>query len=181
MLRGIALLGILFINIPYMAAPVAQFSADVRAIGWTLPDRIAWSVNYLVWSGTMRCVLQFLFGAGMMILTARAMEHDAPVAVADLYYRRNLWLLALGVVNAVVLFWPGDILHIYALAALFIFPFRRLGPKLLLTLVTGWPLRFALGIPDYGLTAYLKLTELVHNVHRALAPQTAGAPVAGPV
>src|SRR3546814_13192814 len=83
MLRGIALLGILFINIPYMAAPVAQFSADVRAIGWTLPDRIAWSVNYLVWSGTMRCVLQFLFGAGMMILTARAMEPDGPVAVAD--------------------------------------------------------------------------------------------------
>src|SRR3546814_7637405 len=85
MLRGIALLGILFINMPYMAAPVAQFSADVRAIGWTLPDRIAWSVNYLVWSGTMRCVLQFLFGAGMMILTARAMEPDGPVAVADLY------------------------------------------------------------------------------------------------
>src|SRR3546814_19284688 len=65
----------------------------------------------------------------MMILTARAMEPDGPVAVADLYYRRNLWLLAFGVVNAVVLFWPGDILHIYALAALFIFPFRRLGPK----------------------------------------------------
>src|SRR3546814_11192826 len=106
MLRGIALLGILFINIPYMAAPVAQFSADVRAIGWTLPDRIAWSVNYLVWSGTMRCVLQFLFGAGMMILTARAMEPDGPVAVADLYYRRNLWLLWFGVVNAVVVFGP---------------------------------------------------------------------------
>src|SRR3546814_17931983 len=45
MLRGIALLGILFINIPYMAAPVAQFSADVRAIGWTLPARIAWRVR----------------------------------------------------------------------------------------------------------------------------------------
>ena len=128
-LRGIALLGILFINIPYMAAPVAQFSADVRAIGWTLPDRIAWGASYLVWSGTMRCVLQFLFGAGMMILTAKAMEPNGPVAVADLYYRRNLWLLAFGCADAVLLFWPGDILHIYAIAALFLFPFRRLGPS----------------------------------------------------
>src|SRR3546814_5867113 len=67
MLRGIALLGILFINIPYMAEPVAQISADVRAIGWTLPDRIARSVKHLVWTGTMRCVLKLLFGEGMRI------------------------------------------------------------------------------------------------------------------
>ncbi|HVJ00068.1 MAG TPA: DUF418 domain-containing protein [Sphingomonas sp.] len=177
MLRGIALLGILFINIPYMAAPVAQFSADVRAIGWTLPDRIAWSANYLVWSGTMRCVLQFLFGAGMMILTAKAMEPDGPVAVADLYYRRNLWLLAFGCADAVLLFWPGDILHIYALAALFIFPFRRLGPKLLLTLGLGWSLMFALGIPDYGLREYVTRTELVHQVSDAVANERMGLPL----
>src|SRR3546814_18676037 len=105
----------------------------------------------------------------MMILTARAMEPDGPVAVADLYYRRNLWLLAFGVVNAVVLFWPGDILHIYALAALFIFPFRRLGPKLLLTLGPGWSVLFALGIPDYGVREYVTRTELVHKVNRAVA------------
>src|SRR3546814_16577730 len=93
MLRGIALLGILFINIPYMAAPVAQLSADVRANGWTLPDRIAWSVNYPVWSGTMRCVLQFMLGAGMMILTARVIEPAGPVAAHDITYRTNLWRL----------------------------------------------------------------------------------------
>ena len=177
MLRGIALLGILFINIPYMAAPVAEFSADVRAIGWTLPDRIAWSANYLVWSGTMRCVLQFLFGAGMMILTAKAMEPDGPVGVADLYYRRNLWLLAFGVADAVLLFWPGDIVHIYALAALFIFPFRRLGPKLLLMLGLGWSVLFAVGIPDYGLREYVTRTELVHDVRNAVADEQAGLPL----
>ena len=71
-LRGMAILGILFINVPYMAAPVAQFSSDIRAIGWTPADQIAWAATYLLFSGTQRCVLQFLFGAGMMVQIGRA-------------------------------------------------------------------------------------------------------------
>uniref|UniRef100_UPI001954A5BB hypothetical protein n=1 Tax=Klebsiella pneumoniae TaxID=573 RepID=UPI001954A5BB len=55
-----------------------------------------------------------------------------------LYYRRNLWLLAFGLFDVFVLLWPGDILHIYALAALFLFPFRTLGPKTLVALGLGW-------------------------------------------
>ena len=35
----------------------------------------------------------------MMVLAKKAMEPDGPVAVADLYYRRNMWLLAFGVVR----------------------------------------------------------------------------------
>ncbi|MCM8730328.1 DUF418 domain-containing protein [Hephaestia sp. GCM10023244] len=173
-LRGLAILGILFINVPYMAAPVAVFNADVRAIGWTLPDRIAWSANYLLWSGTQRAVLQFLFGAAVLILARKAMEPDGPVAVSDLYYRRNLWLLVFGCIDAVLLFWPGDILHIYAIAALFLFPFRRVSPKLLLAMGMVWPLMFAIGIPDYGAREYVQRTQLVHEVSHAVADQHAG-------
>src|SRR3546814_15668442 len=72
MLRGIPLLGILFINIPYMAAPVAQFTPDVRAIGWTLPDRTAWSVHYPLWSGLIGCGPPSRFGAGVLIRTPQA-------------------------------------------------------------------------------------------------------------
>ncbi|MBC7061450.1 hypothetical protein G6O49_24020, partial [Salmonella enterica subsp. enterica serovar Enteritidis] len=42
MLRGLAILGIFYINVPYMAASVWTFSADVRLIGWTPADRDAW-------------------------------------------------------------------------------------------------------------------------------------------
>jgi uncharacterized protein len=176
-LRGIAILGIFYINVPYMAAPVWQFSNDIRSIGWSPADQHAWEAVNLLVAGTQRGLLQFLFGAGMMVLARKAMEPDGPVAVADLYYRRNLWLLGFGLFDVFVLLWPGDILHIYALAALFLFPFRRLGPKLLLILGLGWATLFALGIPDYGAREYVERTELVQQVDQVRAHERAARPL----
>ncbi len=88
-LRGIAILGIFYINVPYMAAPVWQFSADIRTVGWSPLDQDAWMAITILLAGTQRCLLQFLFGAGMMVIAAKAMEPDGPVAVSDLYYRRT--------------------------------------------------------------------------------------------
>lgn len=163
-LRGLAILGILFVNVPYMAAPVARWGADVRAIGWSGADRVAWSLQYLLWSGTQRCVLQFLFAAGMMVTARKAMTPDGPVGVSDLYYRRNLWLLGFGLADVALLLWPGDILHIYALAALFLFPFRRLSPRWLLTLGLIWPVAATLGVPEYGVREYAARTQLMARV-----------------
>ncbi|HEU4958886.1 MAG TPA: DUF418 domain-containing protein [Sphingomonas sp.] len=179
MLRGLAVLCILFINVPYMAAPVAKFSYDPRLIGWTHADAIAWAMQYLLWAGTQRCVLQFLFGAGMMVLAKKAMEPDGPVAVADLYTRRNLWLLGFGVADVLVLLWPGDILHIYALAALFLFPFRKLGPKTLVTIGLVWSLMVAVGIPEYGVREYVGRATLIEHVAAVESKQAAGLPVSG--
>lgn len=166
MLRGIAILGIFYINVPYMAASVWTFSADVRLIGWTAADQNAWALINIFLAGTQRCLLEFLFGAGMMVLAKRAMEPDGPVAVADLYYRRNLWLLAFGLFDVFVLLWPGDILHIYALAALFLFPFRTLGPKTLVVLGLGWAVLTGIGIPEYGAREYAERTVLVRQVEQ---------------
>lgn len=174
-LRGLAILGILFINVPYMAAPVWQFSADIRSIGWTPADQTAWAFINIFFAGTQRCMLQFLFGAGMMVLAKKAMTPDGPVAVSDLYYRRNMWLLAFGLGDVFVLLWPGDILHIYALAALFLFPFRNLSPKWLLGLGLSWAVLFAVGIPDYGAREYIDRTNLVHQVHLVEAKEQAGS------
>ena len=45
---------------------------------------------------------------------------------ADIYFRRNLWLIAFGLFNAWVLLWGGDILYFYGITALFLFAFRNL-------------------------------------------------------
>lgn len=174
MLRGIAILGIFYINVHYMAASVTSFSADVRLIGWTMADRDAWVAINLFFAGTQRCLLEFLFGAGMMVLARKAMTPDGPVAVADLYYRRNLWLLAFGLFDVFVLLWPGDILHIYALAALFLFPFRTLGPRTLVALGIGWAVLTGLGIPEYGAREYAARTVLSHQIDAAQAKARAG-------
>lgn len=174
-LRGVAILGILFINVPYMAAPVWQFSADIRSIGWSAADQSAWAVVNILFAGTQRCLLQFLFGAGMMVLAKKAMTPDGPVAVSDLYYRRNMWLLAFGLADVFVLLWPGDILHIYALAALFLFPFRNLAPKWLLAIGLSWAVLFAVGIPDYGAREYIDRSQLTHQIHTIEAKERTGA------
>jgi uncharacterized protein len=126
-LRGIAILFILYMNIPGMGGYEMAIE-DFRYPSWTTAD--FWSVygiqTYL--NGTQRGLLELLFGAGIMIMARRAMTADGPVAVADLHYRRNLWLCVLGLFNAFVLMWWGDILLTYGIAATFLFPFRRLKP-----------------------------------------------------
>jgi uncharacterized protein len=169
MLRGIAILGIFFMNIPFMGAPLAKIFVDTRSIGWGPADQASWTAVQLLLEGTQRGLLELLFGAGMMVLTARAMRPDGPVAIADLYTRRNLWLLGFGLVDIFLLIWAGDILHIYALAALFLFPFRKLGPKLLLAL--GFA--FALYVLVSGGIRYAERATILAKVEVVHAKQAA--------
>lgn len=176
-LRGIAILGIFYMNIPFMGNHVWMEQFDIRSIGWTHADRNAWAIIQITWEGTQRCLLEYLFGAGMMVLTARAMEPTGPVAVADLYVRRNLWLLGFGLLDIFGFLWPGDILHIYALSALFLFPFRLLKPKTLLAIGLIWSTAAFLGVAGGGVQEYIARTQLMHQVDAAHAAQVAHKPL----
>jgi uncharacterized protein len=173
MLRGLAILGIFFMNIPFMGAPISKLVVDVTSIGWSPADTASWWVIQVLLEGSQRGLLELLFGAGMMVLAAKSMSPTGPVAIADLYWRRNLWLLGFGLVDIFVLLWAGDILHIYALAALLLFPFRKLGPKLLLTLGMG----FALYVLVTGGFQYADRAAMVSRGHAALEKQAAHAPL----
>ena len=54
--------------------------------------------------------------------------------VADIYYRRTLWLFFFGVIHAWLLLWSGEVLYWYGLAGLFLFAMRKLSPRVLLVL-----------------------------------------------
>ncbi|MHA6722941.1 DUF418 domain-containing protein [Sphingomonas sp. RS2018] len=149
-LRGIAILGILFMNINDMGGSLNASFDDIRHLGWTSADRVAWWLREVLANGTARCLLEMLFGVGMVILTDRAADAAGVSggeggwlrrgarrifgswAVLRPYYARNLVLFAFGIVHIFILMWPGDILHTYGIAALIAFLFRRLGPKTLL-------------------------------------------------
>lgn len=126
--RGVAILFILLMNAPWMGS-YGFILFDPRYPTWTPADY--WTTLFVntALEGTQRGLLELLFGAGIMIMARKAMTADGPVGVADLHYRRNLWLILFGLANALVLMWHGDILLVYGIAAIFLFPFRRMGPK----------------------------------------------------
>ncbi|WP_260598762.1 DUF418 domain-containing protein [Sphingomonas endolithica] len=151
-LRGIAILGILFMNINDMGGSFWASSTDIRHLGWTTADQIAWWLREVLADGTARCLLEMLFGVGMVILTERAAAKLAPppdypsflsvaadtlfgpLRVLRAYYWRNVVLFLFGLVHLFILLWPGDILHTYGIAAMVAFLFRRLEPRALLML-----------------------------------------------
>jgi uncharacterized protein len=169
-LRGIAILGIFFVNVPVMAGPITGFIGDVRTMGWSPADQQVWLFMQTFLEGTQRCLLEMLFGAGLMVTAAKAMSAEGPVGVADLYIRRNLWLLAFGLINLFGLLWMGDILHIYALCALALFPFRKLRVRWLLVL----GLLLATVQLVFGAFEYASRTELQQTQAAAAQKQAKG-------
>ncbi len=133
MIRGVALLGILMMNIPGFGFHWSGDDAILKG-SHRNPDFITLEVIETFFSGTMRGLFSMLFGAGMILFTLNKKEAPGGVTVAEYYYRRLLWLVLFGVFNAFVLLWWGDILFFYGLCGMILFPFRKLAPKWLLVL-----------------------------------------------
>ncbi len=133
MLRGVALLGILTMNINGMALPgQAGLEEPTIAGGDTGLNLVAWFSNELFFSGKMRTLFSMLFGAGLILMTARSESKAGATPLADIYYRRNIWLIVFGLIHGYILLWPGDILYGYGLCALFLFTFRNTTAKRLI-------------------------------------------------
>ncbi|MEO0698804.1 MAG: DUF418 domain-containing protein [Pseudomonadota bacterium] len=169
-LRGVAILGILHLNMPLITNVAWEVFADPRLIGWSEADQIAWIGQRVLTEGTMRGMLQLLFGAGLMLLAAKAMEPSGPVSVADVWYRRNFWLMAFGAFNALILLFPGDILFSYGAAAILLFPFRLLRAQWLAA-IGGLFLAFTVVM---GVMSYASASHQQDLVESAMAIEEAG-------
>ena len=91
-LRGIAVLGILLMNITGFGLPHANHDPTVYG-GAEGANLFVWAINNVFFEGTMRGLFSLLFGAGVILLTSRLESRGGGVEVADVYYRRTLWLL----------------------------------------------------------------------------------------
>jgi uncharacterized protein len=130
-LRGVAVLGILLMNILGFALPF-QASFDPSVGGGTTGINLwIWASNTTLFEGKMRAIFSMLFGAGMLVLTSRLEDRGLGEQAADVYYRRLLWLLAFGLLHAYFIWW-GDILFFYSVIGLFLFPLRRLSSRALI-------------------------------------------------
>jgi uncharacterized protein len=70
-LRGVALLGILLMNIVAMGLPFA-YGDPLSYGGAEGLDLAAWTMNNLFFEGTMRGLFSLMFGAGVILMTSRA-------------------------------------------------------------------------------------------------------------
>ncbi len=127
--RGLALLGILLVNMQLFNSPVL-YSTILEMQWWTNPwDIVADYFITIFAEGKFYPVFSFLFGCGFYIFMERAEKKEGPVA--RLFLRRMLLLLAFGMLHIILLWW-GDILHFYAVIGLFLLFFRRKSPGVLL-------------------------------------------------
>ena len=133
--RGVALFGILLMNIVGMGLGPAYDNPTVAG-GSEGINLWTWIVINVGFEGTQRALFSMLFGAGIILLTSR-LEASGRADAADIYFRRNLWLIGFGLVNAWILLWVGDILFYYGITALFLYAFRNLAGRTLLKLGLG--------------------------------------------
>lgn len=113
-LRGVALLGILLMNIEALSGPLdlAFTGIDAR---WHGLDYAADAFVYIFVQGKFFTLFSLLFGAGFAVMAQRAQA--AGREFAPFYLRRSLGLALIGLCHA-LLVWSGDILVLYALVSL---------------------------------------------------------------
>jgi len=126
--RGVAILGILLMNIVGMGLPTFAYINPTYAGGHEGADLWTWAINNVLTDGKMRALFTMLFGASTVLIASRAAVGTG-LGPAQTHYRRLFWMFVIGMLHAYFL-WYGDILVTYALAGVFIFPFRKLKPRL---------------------------------------------------
>ncbi len=131
-LRGIAILGILLMNIPGFALPDPVIGDPSVLNEWGTKNFKTWYFIEWFMEGSQRALFSMLFGAGIILFVSRQEKKVDGLWPGDYFFRRQIWLLVFGLFNAFVLLWFWDILFHYACLGMIMFAFRRLSSKALL-------------------------------------------------
>jgi uncharacterized protein len=152
-LRGVALLGILLMNIPGFAM-ANYFSESFRSD----PTNVNFWVSAVIsvfFEGKMRALFGMIFGAGVLLFVMN--KEKSGQSAAWLFYRRMFWLIVFGLIHAHLVLWIGDILYLYGFCGMLVYPLRRIKP---IYLVMGVPL-----VAVFDFTASALFYQYIRN-HR---------------
>jgi uncharacterized protein len=126
-LRGVALLGILLMNIPGFS--MAQYSFELFKNDPSNPNFWLYEFIGVVFEGKMRAMFGMVFGAGILLFIAN--KKDSGTSVHALFYRRMLWLVLFGLIHAHLILWIGDILYLYGVCGMIVYLFRNVPARYL--------------------------------------------------
>ncbi len=128
LIRGVAILGILVINMGGFAGPMAA-TITPQWNGPSSPaDQFAFTLGFVLFEGKMRGLLSLLFGASMELLVTSVEARGGDGDRQQL--RRLIWLAVIGYLHFLLLWW-GDILFTYAFAGFFVLLLRHLPLKMM--------------------------------------------------
>lgn len=128
-LRGVAILGILVMNIYAFAMPFAAYMNPFAWGGTEWPNLATWFVTHVFFDQKFMAIFSILFGAGIMLMYQRAQKEHTDFS--KIFFRRQGWLLILGLFHA-YLIWFGDILFMYAVVGMLVYFLRKLQIRSLL-------------------------------------------------
>lgn len=150
-LRGVAVLGILLMNIPEFSMPrrySEAFRTDMGSIDFWVR-----AIVMICWEGKMRALFSLLFGAGILLFIA---NKKTTIGISTrLFYRRMFWLILFGLADAHLLLWDGDVLYYYGVIGMIAFLFRNAKAKYLI-----------LGIPLVAIIEFAMQTAYYQNMRQ---------------
>ena len=158
-LRGLALLGILAMNVMTFAMPLAAYSNPTVLFAYEGRNKWAYAVIHTIFDMKMMALFSMLFGAGVVVWSTKARTREDVPRVRALWLRRMFWLLVIGMVHA-WLIWEGDILVSYAICGLLVLWWlRRLPPGWLLAAAGGFFLVHLLLVAAQGFFVTMLFSE----------------------
>ena len=152
-LRGVAILGILIVNMGGFSLPEDLPAHQL----W--PNMVDGTVERLILffaQEKFKTLFSFLFGLGLAVQMMRAEARGA--RFLPLYARRLCVLWLIGVAHFLLL-WDGDILHNYAQDGFILLLFRRRSPK---TLLVWAGIFLCIPLLFFGVTTYYSITRQVN-------------------
>ena len=131
LLRGIAVLGILIMNIQSFTMPGSAYINPTAYGDLSGINKWVWILSHLFADTKFMSLFSILFGAGIILLTDKLKATQRPVR--KIWYSRIIWLFIFGFLH-MLLIWAGDILMMYAICGFYAFLFKNRTTKFLIRL-----------------------------------------------
>ena len=149
-LRGIAVLGILVMNIYAFAMPFVAYSNPLAMGGLEAHNLGTWFFTHILFDQKFLSIFAMLFGVGLVVMSTRADSRGT--TFGRIYYRRQFSLMLIGAVHG-YLIWVGDILFLYAAIGMLVYLFRNRKPRtLIIVAILLLPVGLLLGYGNAKMT-----------------------------
>ncbi len=124
-IRGVALLGILIVNMDFFGSCFSSLFGGGGVEEIPVADRLSWWAVQTLFEGKFISIFSFLFGAGIALQAMRSDRIRSTTATTVMLLRRLAFLALVGFLHG-TLVWYGDILFAYATMGWVLIPLRFL-------------------------------------------------------